>query len=30
MVPFVKQPGAPVQTRGRFVTEDRRPGLRPV
>lgn len=30
VVPFVKQPGAPVQTRGRFVTEDRRPGLRPV
>nr|WP_255426262.1 alkaline phosphatase D family protein [Pseudonocardia sp. C8] len=27
VVPYVSRPGAPVQTRGRFVTEDRRPGL---
>jgi alkaline phosphatase D len=27
VVPYVKQPGAPVETRGTFVVEDRRPGL---
>ncbi len=30
VVPFVQQPGAPVETRARFVTEDRRPGLNPA
>ena len=27
VVPYVKQPGAPVETRGTFVVEDRKPGL---
>ncbi|MFP5019861.1 alkaline phosphatase D family protein [Pseudonocardia phyllosphaerae] len=27
VVPYVKTPGAPVESRGKFVTEDRRPGL---
>ena len=30
VVPYVSRPGAPVRTRARFVTEDRRPGLNPV
>ncbi len=30
VVPYVSTPGAPVETRARFVTEDRRPGLQPA
>ncbi|MET0187799.1 MAG: alkaline phosphatase D family protein [Pseudonocardia sediminis] len=30
VVPYVKKPGAPVETRARFVTEDRNPGLNPA
>ena len=29
-VPYVKQPGAPVETKATFVVEDRRPGLNPA
>lgn len=30
VVPYVSRPGAPAETRARFVTEDRRPGLNPA
>jgi alkaline phosphatase D len=30
VVPYVQRPGAPAQTRGTFVVEDRRPGLTKV
>ncbi|MDN5917049.1 MAG: alkaline phosphatase D family protein [Pseudonocardia sp.] len=30
VVPYVSKPGAPVETRARFVTEDRSPGLKPA
>ncbi|MET9022371.1 alkaline phosphatase D family protein [Actinopolymorpha sp. NPDC004070] len=30
VVPYIRQPGAPVQTRASFVTEDGHPGLQPV